>query len=342
MAGTTVVYVGNAESNDVDVLLLDLDNGDLRVLQKVAIPDVNEAGSSTPMAVSPDKRLLFVGLRSEPLAAVTFAIDHTTGRLGYIGRGPLPDQMAYIATDRTGRYLLGASYGGHKVSVHSVGDNGVVAAAHQVVATPPNAHQVLTDPSNRFVLVSCLGGDVVNVYGFDVANGMMAGHEPLYVKVTAKAGPRHFAFHPNGTLLYLLNELDGSLVVFAFDGDKGTLSAKQTVSALPPGFAGQAWAADIHLTPDGKLLYASERTTSTLAGFRVDADGMLTPVGSFETEQQPRSFAIDPSGRYVLSVGQASHSLTCHAVDPASGRLSALQRYPVGQNPNWVEIVTLP
>ncbi|MDB5599968.1 MAG: 6-phosphogluconolactonase [Xanthobacteraceae bacterium] len=337
----TLVYVGNAESNDIDVMLLDPQNGDLSPVQKVAIPGVSKAGSSTPMAVSPDKRFLYIGVRSEPLLAATFAIDGATGRLSHVGNGPLPDQMAYLATDRTGLYLLGASYGGHKVAINQVGPDGVVEAAHQVVATAPNAHQIITDPSNRFVLVTSLGADIVNLYKFDVATGFIA-NDPGFVKVPDKAGPRHFVFHPNGTLVYLLNELDGSLVVFAFDGDKGTLAAKQTVSALPPGFAGKPWAADIHLTPDGKLLYASERTTSTLAGFKVDAAGMLTPVGSVATEQQPRSFAIDPSGRYLLAVGQLSHSLTSHAVDAASGKLTALKRYPTGQNPNWVEIVALP
>lgn len=336
----TLVYIGNADSNDIDVMLLDPQNGDLSPVQKVAIP-VDKAGPSTPMAVSPDKRFLHVGIRAAPFVAATFAIDGKTGKLTHVGNGPLADSMAYLATDRTGRYLLGASYGGHKVAINQVGPNGVVAAAHQVVATAPNAHQIVTDPSNRFVLATSLGADIVNLYKFDVATGFIA-NDPGFVKVPDKAGPRHFVFHPNGKLVYLLNELDGSLVVFAFDGDKGTLAAKQTVSALPAGFTGKPWAADIHLTPDGKLLYASERTTSTLAAFKVAADGMLTPAGSFDTEKQPRSFAIDPSGRYLLSVGQLSHSLTNHAVDAASGKLTVLKQYPTGKNPNWVEIVTLP
>jgi 6-phosphogluconolactonase len=338
----TLVYIGNADSNDIDVMLLDPSNGDLSSVQKITIPDVAKPGPSTPMAVSPDKRFLYVGVRGTPLVAATFAIDNKTGKLTHVGNGPLADSMAYISTDRTGRFLLGASYGGHKVAIGQIGPNGVVAAAHQVLATAPNAHEIMTDPSNRFVMATSLGGDIVNLYKFDAAKGTIAPNDPPSVKVTDKAGPRHFVFHPNGKLVYLLNELDGSLVVFTFDGEKGTLTAKQTVSTLPAGFTGKPWAADIHLTPDGKLLYASERTTSTLAAFKVAADGMLTPAGNFETEKQPRGFAIDPSGRYLLSVGQLSHSLTNHAVDVASGKLTVLKQYPVGKNPNWVEIVTLP
>lgn len=337
----TLVYIGNADSNDIDVMLLDPQNGDLSPVQKIAIPDVAKPGPSTPMAVSPDKRFLYVGVRGTPLVAATFAIDNKTGKLTHVGNGPLADSMAYISTDRTGRYLLGASYGGHKVAIGQFGPNGIVGEAHQVVATSPNAHQIVTDPSNRFVLATSLGADIISLYKFDVATGFIAS-DPGFVKVPDKAGPRHFVFHPNGKLVYLLNELDGSLVVFAFDGEKGTLAAKQTVSTLPAGFTGKPWAADIHLTPDGKLLYASERTTSTLAAFKVAADGMLTPAGNYETEKQPRGFAIDPSGRYLLSVGQLSHSLTNHAVDAASGKLTVLKQYPTGKNPNWVEIVTLP
>jgi 6-phosphogluconolactonase len=112
---------------------------------------------------------------------------------------------------------------------------------------------------------------------------------------------------------------------------------------VPPGFAGKPWAADIHLTPDGKFLYASERTSSTLAAFRVDANsGALVPIASYPTETQPRGFAIDPSGRTLLAVGQLSNSLTAHAIDPDSGALRALARYPVGKNPNWIEMARLP
>jgi 6-phosphogluconolactonase len=113
-------------------------------------------------------------------------------------------------------------------------------------------------------------------------------------------------------------------------------------SALPPGFAGKPWAADIHVSPDGRFLYASERTSSTLSGFAIDtASGRLTPIGHWPTETQPRGFAIDPGGRYLLSVGQLSNSLTAYAIDAASGALAPLNRYPIGANPNWVEIVEL-
>ena len=114
------------------------------------------------------------------------------------------------------------------------------------------------------------------------------------------------------------------------------------ISALPEKKPDKIWAADLHLTPDGKFLYASERGTSTIAGFKVDpGNGTLALIGHTPTELQPRGFAIDSQGRYLLAVGMLSDSLTSFAIDPTSGKLSKLKQYPMGKNPNWVEIVNL-
>jgi len=339
----TLVYVGNAESNEIHVLQLDRQSGDLTVIEKVAIPGITKPGISTPMAVSPDRRFLYVGTRGEPKLAVGFAIDPASGRLKHVASGPLADSMAYIATDRTGKFLLGASYPGHKLTVNPIGSPGTVLPPHQVLTDHPNAHSILPDASNRHVVALTLGNDLVNVFRFDAATGMLAPGSPPSVRVKEKAGPRQFAFHPNGKLVYVLGELDASVYVFDYDAATGQLKEKQSISALPPDFQGKPSAADLHITPDGKFLYGSERTSSTLAGFKVDpASGMLSSIGSVPTEKQPRGFNIDASGRYVLAVGQLSHALSSYRIDPESGRLTKLKEYPMGKNPNWVEIVDLP
>jgi 6-phosphogluconolactonase len=340
-SAATFVYVGNADSQDVTVLELK-SSGELTPVDTAAVPGPAKPGGSLPLAVSPDKKRLYVGLRNEPYSAVTFAIDAKTGKLTLVGPGPLADSMAYVVTDRSGKFLLGASYSGHKVTVNPIGPNGVVQPAQQIMATQPNAHCIMPDPSNRYVLHTSLGGDLVYQEKFDVKTGKLTPNDPPSVSVNAKAGARHLVFSSNRKFVYLVNELDASIYVFPWDARTGTLKKEvQVATALPRGFEGKPWAADIHLTPDGKFLYASERTTSTLAAFSVDLKtGLLTSIDSYPTERQPRSFDIDPTGRYLLSVGQLSNSMTSYAIDKATGKLTRLKEYPVGKNPNWVEIVS--
>ncbi|MGH7301825.1 MAG: lactonase family protein [Candidatus Rokuibacteriota bacterium] len=337
------VYVGNAESNEVYVLQLNQTNGDLAVIDKTPIPGIEKPGNSTPMSVSPDRRVLYVGTRGEPKAAAGFAIDPSSGKLKYIASGPLADSLAYIAVDRTGRFLLGASYPGHRVTVNPIASPGKVSPPQQVLENYPNAHAIFADPANRFVLVPTLGNDRINQFAFDAASGRLTPTTSPAAEARPKAGPRHFVYHPGGKLVYVIGELDGAVYVFDYNAATGDLKQKQVVSALPAGFQGKPSAADLHITPNGKFLYGSERTTSTLAGFQVDAaTGTLTPIGSVATEKQPRGFAIDPSGRYLLAVGQLSHGMSSYAIDQSTGKLTKLKEYPMGKNPNWVEIVDLP
>jgi 6-phosphogluconolactonase len=339
----TFVYVGNAESNEIYVLELDRRSGDLTLIEKVPIPGITKPGISTPMAMSPDRRVLYVGTRGEPQIAAGFAIDPASGKLKHLASGPLADSLAYIATDKTGRFLLGASYPGHKVTVNPISAPGTVQPPQQVLPGYPNAHSILPDAGNRHVLVPTLGNDSVNQFGFDPATGMLTPATPPSVRVKDKAGPRHLVFHPNGKIVYVVGELDGTVYVFDYDAGTGQLKEKQAASALPPDFQGKPAAADLHVTPNGRFLYASERTSSTLAGFKIDpATGTLSPIGSVPTEKQPRGFNVDSSGQYLIAVGQLSHGLSTYRIDPEAGKLTKLREYPMGKNPNWVEIVDVP
>src|SRR3979411_1203550 len=171
-SAATFVYVGNADSQDVTILELK-SNGDLRPVETGPAPGPARPRRSLRVAVSPDKKRLYVGLRNEPYSAVTFAIDAKTGKLTLLGSGPLADSMAYVVTDRSAKFLLGASYGGNKVTVNPIGPNGVVQPAWEIIATEPNAHCIEPDPSNRYVLHTSLGGDLVYQEKFDVKTGKL-------------------------------------------------------------------------------------------------------------------------------------------------------------------------
>ncbi len=331
----TVVYVANADSREIIVLGM---NGSGALVEMKRVP---VAGMVMPLAIAPSRKFLYASLRSEPFSVACFAVDRASGLLAFLSATRLPDQMCYITTDKTGRFLLSASYQGSLIAVHAIGADGLVRADPiETIATRPNAHAIMTDQSNRFLFASCLGGDILMQQQFEAATGKITLNSPAEVATARGAGPRHFVFHPHRHWLYLLNELDATVNVYAFDTASGLLSPLQTISAMPPELRAKPSAADIQVTPDGRFLYASERATSTLAAFRIDTEtGRLTSIGNFTTESQPRSFAIDPGGSFLLAVGQQSHHLTVYAIDRDSGRLDARERYPMGQNPNWVEIV---
>jgi 6-phosphogluconolactonase len=334
-----VVYVSSADCGEITVLHLDQTRGTLMPVQSIVV-----GNQAMPLALSPDRRFLYAALRSQPYTVVSLRIAAGDGRLEEIGRSALPDSMAYLTVDGSGRWLFGASYGGDRISVSPIAAGGAAGVAAQVMATGRHAHAVLVAPSNRHVLVTNLGADQVMQLNFDPGSGRLSPHTPSFFAGRAGAGPRHFVLHPNGRWVYLLNELDASVDVLAFDSATGTLSARlQTVSTLAPGFDGKPWAADLRLTPAGDLLVASERTSSTLTTFHVDAlSGRLTLLARSATETRPRSFAIDSTGSWLVAVGQLSHAAGLYRLDAASGVLAARDRCAVGRNPGWVEIVPLP
>lgn len=337
----TFAYVGNADSNSISVFKI-AENGEMTPVQTAAFTGVEKPGASTPLAITPDHRVLIAGVRSQPYQAVSFAIDPKSGQLSHIGNGPLADSMANIATDRAGKVLFSASYGGNKVALNPLAANGVVAEPKQVIPTGLNAHAFLPSPDNRFVFATNLGSDQVLSFAFDAAAGTLTPGNPPAIKTPEKSGPRHFVFHPNGKFVYLIHELNGDVAAYSYEAKSGAWSEIQRTTALPEGFSGKPWAADIHITPDGRFLYASERTTNTLTAYKVDgSSGKLTTIGSVPTEKQPRGFNIDPTGHYLAAVGELSDGMTVYAIDQTSGALSKLKSYATGKKPNWVEFLTL-
>lgn len=334
---TTAVYVSHAESGDIHVLQLDDASGALTIMQRVEV-----GGTVMPLALAPDRRVLYAARRSEPLAVLSFAIDAKSGALSPLGEAPLPHSMASIATDRSGRWLLSASYGGNLVAVSPIGADGVAQAATQVVPTGPNAHAIVSDASNRFVFATNLGAGVVLQLRFDAATGRLTPNQPPSIAVRAGAGPRHLAWHPSGRWLCLLNELDASIDVFAFDADSGTLAHRQTVSSVPPGFDGRPWAADLHFTPEGRFLFSSDRRSNTIAAFALDASsGQLSLIGHTPVPAEPRGFNITADARWLIVAGQAAQRVALFRIDPGTGALGAAGEHAVGRGPNWIETVPL-
>ena len=328
------VYVSNAASGEASVLHMAAD-GELHVLPPCLI-----GGNVAPMAVNTQHAMLYVAQRGQANAVVSLSMDATSGALVHQATTPLSAKMSYLALDRSASFLMAASYHSHHVSVLALGADGLPVGDEQQVSTPLHPHCVVMTPSNRYALVACLGADVLQVHDFDASTGHLSASPSVEWRTRAQSGPRHLRFSPSGLYVYLLNELDASLDVLAWDEQRLQLRHVQTLSTLPPGFGDKPWAAEVHLTPDGQFLMTTERRSSTLALFRVDGDaGTLTLVGHTLVEAQPRAFAVTPDGQQVLVAGQLSHHLARYRFDANAGRLQLTQRLPIGQEPLWIEIV---
>jgi 6-phosphogluconolactonase len=354
----TFVYVSNAEDGDIGTYTMKPDG---ELLPGARVP---AAKLVMPMAVSPDKRFLYAATRSKPFSVHVYAIDSGTGALKPLSVSPLFESFPFITLDRTGRFLLGASYSAHLVSVNAVGRDGLVAAEpSQVIPVGRNAHSIRIDASNRFAFVPTLGSDEIFELVFDAKTGRLASNTPAVALMKPSTGPRHFIISPDNRFVYVLSELLATVTTFALDNNTGLLTELRSTPGLPPDTKlmpgaprvpigssnappprntdNDIWAADIHITPNGKFLYISERTSSILSAFAVDTQsGALTYVSSTPTEKQPRGFAIDPSGKFLIASGEKSETISVYAIDQAGGTLHLLQKYPGGKGANWIEIVS--
>src|SRR5688572_32363396 len=317
------VYVSNAEDGDIGVYRLQAD-GSLEPGPRV------QAGKTVgPMAVSPDRRFLVAAVRAKPFLAYSYRIERKSGHLEPVGTGPLAESFPYVHFDKTGRWLLCASYHAHLVSVNPVNADGTVGAPQQVIPTARNAHAIITDRTNRYVFVPHLGTDQVFQFVFDEKSGKLSANTPPVLQLKAGSGPRHLITSPDNRFVYLLNELTATVSTLSLEN--GLLKEIDSASSLPkdtklvPGMprpqqgrdvGNDIWASDIHITPNGRFLYTAERTGSTINTFTINtASGLPTYTGSMPTEKQPRGFRIDPTGRFMAVSGEKSEMLSTYAID---------------------------
>ena len=330
MTTQTVVYVSCAGSRHLDVFALDTQSGAPTLRQRVPV-----AGSPLPLHACRDGSLLYVGTRSED-TLLAYAIDAGSGELACLGSAPSPGVPTYVSCDAARRVAFVASYHGNLLATFPLDAGGVPSGPGQVEPNLPRAYAVLTDRSNRWLLVPLLGADEVRVFALG-GDGGIAPHS--VARARAGSGPRHLVISSDNRHVYCLNELDGSVDQWAFDTERGELRRLHSVSMLPAGFSDAPWAAELRASPDGHLLFATDRRSSTLAV--LSADGQPALLGSHPTETQPRGMAIDPSGRWLVVAGQLSGHLTVYEVDRYSGRFEARHRLATGDDPICVEIVSL-
>ncbi len=333
----TFVYVSMAPEQKIQVYRLDLKEGKLTAVEAVAVE-----GTPGSLAIDPKKQFLFASLRSNSTLA-SFRIDSTTGKLKALNTAALPkgENAAFVGTDRTGRWLLSASYAAGKVVVHRIDDEGTIQTpAVQTVETAKTAHSIATDRENRFVFVPHVTPNAVFQFRLDKATGKLT-EAPRAPGGMEKAGPRHLAFHPSQNLAFTSDEQGNSITAYRFDPSAG-LTPVQTLSTLPTDFKDANTTAEVKVHPSGKFVWVSNRGHDSLAGFAIDAEtGKLTALGQTATEKTPRSFDIDPDGNFLFGAGEGSGKLAVFQINCETGKLTRLHTYEVGRSLTWVLAVKL-
>jgi 6-phosphogluconolactonase len=295
-----------------------------------------------------------------------FAIDRTDGKLTLLntvpsgGAGP-----TYARFHPAGRHLLIANYFGGSAAVLPVLADGKLGPATdvkndagklgstQATHAPPgsfavsghdrtHAHMIAADPAGRFVLHVDLGLDKIFVWRFDADKGKLTANDPPALDFPTGDGPRHFHFHPNGRWLYSVQEEGSTVVRIDYDAESGKLTPRQTISTLPPGYAGSNFCSGILVSPDGRFVYAGNRLHDSIAIFSIGVDGALTYVGEEATRgSYPRSFEFDPTGRFLYVCNQRADNVTTFRVDSKTGGLTFTGQYtPVG-NPSAMVFLDL-
>lgn len=301
---------------------------------------VDSARVSNPsyLAVSSNGNYVYAvnetGKNSGGGKVTAFRFDRNTGHLTELNsQSSMGDNPCYVVIDKTGRWLIVGNYSSGTAAVLPVNEDGTLGKPGEVVQHKGSSankrrqesahiHATVLSADNKFLYVPDLGIDQLVVYAFDDKTGKLSVMDDMTIKQDPGSGPRHFDFHPSQQWAYLLNELSG--MVTAFKNDNGRLLPIQNISALPEGYNQSFTSADIHVSPNGKFLYASNRDSSnTIAIFRIHKrTGKLKPAGHQSTlGRTPRNFSIDPSGKYLLVANQNSDNIVVFKINRKTGLL---------------------
>ncbi|OPH58942.1 3-carboxymuconate cyclase [Paenibacillus ferrarius] len=333
----TFAFIGSyAESNQPGVYTCqyDVENGSLEVAHQVE-------GLQNPTFVAIDAKNWKLYSLTEGVdanqqrcgAASSYHINPSSGELTFINNViTLPATTCHITLDRSNEVVMVASYHGGMVGLSPVLPDGGIGATADIqqhqgasvlsVQDRPRAHSVFLDRKNQFAGVCDLGLDKIIMYKLDLSEKKLVPHHE--VQITPGSGPRHFAFHPSYQFGYVINELGSTITAFRYDEENGKLTESQTISTLPDTFEGENACADIHVSPDGRFLYGSNRGHESIVIYAIDADSGLLSLVEYAPVlgKHPRNFAISPDGRYVLVANKDTDNIVSFSRDAATGKLT--------------------
>ena len=325
-------YTNEQKTNGIHVYTFNAETAEAKEKSKVV-----DITNPSYLTISKDKKNLYAVSEGGPGKGVNaYAFDAAKGQLTFLNSGSAGGNgPCYISVNDAKTHVFTGNYGGGSLSATRLKNDGSLSVDAQVVQhegssanknrqDKPHVHAVVLSPDGRYLVVPDLGTDKVNIYRFNSDDTQpLSPATPAFTSVNAGGGPRHLTFHPNGKYAYLVLEMEGAVV--AFDYKDGKLDEKQTITMLAPEFNGKVGAADIHVSPDGKFLYASNRgEANEVVIYSIGADGKLTLAGRHSANiNTPRNFAIDPTGNFLLVANQNGNNIVIFKRDKKSGLLSS-------------------
>jgi 6-phosphogluconolactonase len=304
------------------------------------VQHVGDLVNPSYLALSHDQRVLY-SVHGDEDYATAFALDPKTGEAKLLNRAATGGKNGVReAVDPSGKFLVMANYGSGSVAVLPIAPDGSLKDQHQFVQLPgepgphkveqvsSHPHDIVFDPSGRYVLVPDKGLDRVFAFSFDAAAGKLAPTAQGSVKSRPGAGPRHLAFHPKLPIVWVLNELDSTIATYRFDAATGALTALQVTPTLPTDFTGYSTTAEIAVSSDGRFVYGSNRGHDSVTIFAANAEGLLSIAGWQPTQGSgPRFIGLDPAGHFLYAANEQGDNVVTFKIDGSSGNLT-----PTGQD----------
>lgn len=324
------MYVGSYNDNvapGIYQMAFDTASGAMRL-----ISSISSVINPSFIAVDNENNKLYAVSEHAAGSLLSYDIDNVSKTLSKLNEQmTLGADPCHVAFDNTQKIIITTNYSGGSISVYPIAANGSIGNISQHITYSGHGicpdrqemahpHSTWISPSNKWGFMNNLGEDKLYIYQLDVTNAALILHDT--VPVEPGAGPRHSVFHPNGQYFYVMNELNNTITIYRFDDNIGSISHLQTISTLPEPFEGESIGADIHITPDGKFLYGSNRGHDSIAMYAIASNGLLKIIGFQSTGGAiPRNFSIDPFGKFLIAANQETNTIVSFRIQAVSGEL---------------------
>ncbi|HEY0245005.1 MAG TPA: lactonase family protein [Mucilaginibacter sp.] len=300
------------------------------------LAEADDLTNPSYLCVSDNNKFVYAVNESDKGGGISaLKFDPASGKLEQINSQQTGSGPAYIAVDKDQKNVIVSNYSGGSLAVAALNKDGSIGAVTQTIKdeghsinadrqAAPHVHSSMFSPDEKYLLYADLGTDKINIYSYHASKTpALTPATPSFVEAQPGNGPRHMAFSADGKYLYLVQEMGA--VVTAYSFNDGKLKQLQSVSMVPDGYTGKVGAADIHISPDGRFLYASNRgDADEIVQYAISPEnGQLTFIERYRTMgKSPRNFVIDPTGNYLLVANQSSDNVSVFKIDKPSGKLS--------------------